>query len=73
MFLATIADGKTVASWGEGHLKTQKTHPESAFWMGPHWVGPWALVLVLLGKDFKSCRTSKFTVVSKLITDRHFR
>ena len=42
MFLATVADGKTTVSWGEGQ-KNCKAQPESV-WMGPNWVGPWVLV-----------------------------
>ena len=30
MFLATIADGKTAASWGEGQKNSKKTHPDTA-------------------------------------------
>ena len=38
MFLATIADRRTAASWG-GEKKVQKTHPESAFgWVLIGWV-----------------------------------
>ena len=38
MFLATLADGKTAASWGEGE-KTAKTHPEVGFgWVLIGWV-----------------------------------
>ena len=40
---ATTADGKTAANHGEKGRKTAKTHPYR-FWMGPNWVGPWALV-----------------------------
>ena len=34
MFLATIADGKTTASWGEGK-ESSKNSPRVRFWMGP--------------------------------------
>ena len=43
MFLATVADGQTVASCGE--RKTHCKHsPWLHFWVGPHWVGPWAVI-----------------------------
>ena len=43
MFLATLADGKTVASWGEGQVNS-KDLTRVRFGMGPNWVGPLALV-----------------------------
>ena len=43
MFLAAVADGQTAASRGEGK-KNCKHSPWVRLWVGPHWVGPWALV-----------------------------
>ena len=43
MFLSTVAEGQAKASWGEGK-KNCKHSPWVCFWVGPHWVGPLALV-----------------------------
>ena len=43
MFLATIADGKTAASRGEGQ-KNCKNSTSVRFWVGPDLVGPCALM-----------------------------
>ena len=43
MFLTTIVDGKTAASWGEGK-ENRRNSPWVRLLMGPNWVGSWALV-----------------------------
>ena len=48
MFLATIADGKQGCFWQLpnywGEVTKCKNSTQARFWMGFHWVGPWALV-----------------------------
>ena len=47
MFLATIADSKTTASWGEGQ-KTQIARPDSGFgWVLIGWVLGHSLMLIV--------------------------
>ena len=61
MLLATIADWKTAASWGEGK-KNCKNSPRARFWMGPNWVGPWALAercLIIMDKAKKPQRVDE--------------
>ena len=44
MFLATVADGQTAASWGGGEKNCKTTHPDSAFgWVLIGWALGWAL------------------------------
>ena len=71
MFVATIAEGKTAASQGEGKNNC-KNLPRVRFWMVSNWVDRWALVdlgkLVLLespelflAANFGSIYTLDFT------------
>ena len=62
MFLPTIADGKAAASWGE-EKRNCKDSPCVRFWMGPNWVGPWALFEVE-EMSFQSSHAISFAVVS---------
>ena len=47
LVLATIADGETAASWGEGK-KNCKTRPESTFGWVQMGVSPWRLLILRL-------------------------
>ena len=40
----SCTSGEELLLHGEKGRGTVKTQPESAFWIGPHWVGHWALV-----------------------------
>ena len=57
MFLETVADGRTAAPWDKGK-KNCKHSPRVRFWVGPHWVGPWALVEWRKGPPLHGSRSS---------------